>query len=106
MDNAATYLPEGSRVEVSWEVTATEVLVQVHDHGPGIPEDGVKRLFTHFDRVEGSRIRSGRVGTDLGLFLGRQLAQATVRDVELVATGSEGSTSRFRLPAPATSLLR
>jgi signal transduction histidine kinase len=48
-------------------------------------------------------MRAGRVGTGLGLYLGRQMAEAMDGDLDLEETGSEGSTFRARLPlAPTT----
>ena len=41
---------------------------------------------------------SGRVGTGLGLFLGRSLAQAMGGELDLESTSAEGSTFRMRLP--------
>jgi signal transduction histidine kinase len=73
-------------------------VIRVHDRGPGIPEEGLERLFTRFGRVPGSPIRSGRVGTGLGLYLSRQLAEAMAGSLVLEATGPEGSTFALRLP--------
>lgn len=98
LDNAAKYSPEGSPIEVGWEVVAPEVRVRVRDYGPGIPADGRDRLFSRFGRIAGSRIRSGRVGTGLGLFLARQLACAMSGELDLESTGPQGTIFCLRLP--------
>ena len=98
LDNAAKYSPEGSRIDVSWEAVRSEALVLVHDHGPGIPADGRAQLFTRFGRVSSSPIRKGRMGTGLGLHLGRQLARAMAGELDLRDTGPQGSTFCLRLP--------
>jgi signal transduction histidine kinase len=98
LDNAAKYSPEGSTIEVTWEGTATEAVVYIRDQGLGIPDEGRQRLFTRFGRISGSRIRAGRVGTGLGLFLGRELARVMGGDLALEATGPQGSTFSLRLP--------
>jgi len=72
--------------------------VRVRDYGTGIPDEARERLFTRFGRVPGSRIRAGRTGTGLGLFLGRQLAEAMHGDLELESTSPDGTTFRLRLP--------
>jgi signal transduction histidine kinase len=64
-----------------------------------VPEAGREQLFTRFGRVPGSKIRASRVGTGLGLYLGRQLAQAMGGDLELEDTGPAGTTFRLRLLA-------
>ena len=77
------------------------VVVRVVDVGSGVPEAGRDQLFTQFGRIAGSRIRAGRVGTGLGLYLSRGLAEAMGGDLTLEQTGSAGSTFRLRLPAAA-----
>jgi len=101
-DNAAKYSEEGSRFEVSWSLEGDSVVIRVRDEGSGIPEDGRAQLFTRFGRVAGSRIRSGHVGTGLGLYLGRRLAGAMGGDLSLESSGRTGSVFCLRLPA-ATS---
>ena len=98
LDNAAKYSPEGAPISVDWVVEAGMVAVRVRDYGTGIAEEARERLFTRFGRVPGSRIRAGRTGTGLGLFLGRQLADAMRGDLELELTSPEGTTFRLRLP--------
>jgi PAS domain S-box-containing protein len=102
LDNAAKYSPEGSPIAVDWEVVGKMVVVRVVDRGPGVPEQGRDRLFTQFGRMQGSRIRAGRVGTGLGLHISRGLVEAMGGDLVLETTGPEGSTFRLRLPRVPT----
>ncbi len=98
LDNAAKYSPEGSPIEVDWNVVAPEARIRVRDYGPGIPAEGRQRLFSRFGRISGSRIRAGRVGTGMGLFLARQLARAMAGELELEDTGPQGTIFCLRLP--------
>ncbi|MGH2343756.1 MAG: ATP-binding protein, partial [Chloroflexota bacterium] len=98
IDNAAKYSPEGSPIIVWWSVEDDWGVLRVVDRGPGIPAGARGQLFTRFGRVPGSRIRSGRVGTGLGLFLGRSLVQAMGGELDLESSSAEGSTFRLRLP--------
>ncbi|HEY8287318.1 MAG TPA: ATP-binding protein [Chloroflexota bacterium] len=98
IDNAAKYSPEGSPIIVWWCVEDDWGVLRVVDRGPGIPADARGQLFTRFGRVPGSRIRAGRVGTGLGLFLGRSLVQAMGGELDVESSSSEGSTFRLRLP--------
>ena len=98
LDNAAKYSLEGSPIEVRWAREDGQAIIRVRDHGPGIPAEGRDILFTRFGRVPGSRMRAGHVGTGLGLYLGRQYAQAMGGTLELESTASDGSTFCLRLP--------
>jgi PAS domain S-box-containing protein len=98
VDNALKYSPEDSRVEVQWEASGDMVLVRVRNFGQGIPKEGRAMLFTRFGRVPGSAIRAGRVGTGLGLFIGRRLARAMGGDLDLESTGPGGTTFLLTLP--------
>jgi signal transduction histidine kinase len=97
LDNAAKYSPDGSPIEVRWLAEDGMAVVRVRDQGPGIPEAGRGVLFTRFGRVPGSRMRAGRVGTGLGLYLGRAYAQAMGGKLDLESTGENGSTFCLRL---------
>ncbi len=98
MDNAAKYSPEGSPIAVAWAREGREAAVRVRDWGSGIPPLGREQLFSRFGRMPGSRTRAGRVGTGLGLHLGRQIAEAMGGSLELEETSPAGSIFRLRLP--------
>jgi signal transduction histidine kinase len=66
--NAIRYAPEGTTVDI--DLRATEGLAQicVRDHGPGVPESALPRIFDAFYRVEEDRDRaSGGVGLGLAI---------------------------------------
>ena len=99
LDNAAKYSPDGCPIVVTSTCESGMGVVRVRDFGSGIPDDGRSRLFTRFGRVLGSRMREGRVGTGLGLYLSRQLAEAMNGSLELESTGPDGSVFKLSLPS-------
>ena len=99
LDNAAKYSPEGSPVWLTWEREADTIAIRVRDSGRGMPEQERERLFTRFGRLPGSQTRAGRVGTGLGLYLSRHLAEAMGGSLDLEASDAGGSTFRLQLPA-------
>ena len=69
--NAIRYSPKGTTVEVTLARHDGKAVVEVRDHGPGVPEDALPRLFDPFYRVESDRNRvSGGIG--LGLSIARR----------------------------------
>jgi two-component system sensor histidine kinase CpxA len=72
--NAIRYAPPASAVEVSLARRNGTAVVNVRDHGPGVPEDALPRLFDAFYRVDNDRNRaSGGIG--LGLSIARRALQ-------------------------------
>lgn len=74
LENASHYAPKESVVELSAIVddSAKNILLGVHDRGPGIPDTDLPRIFERFYRVEQSRARNPG-GTGLGLAIVKHL---------------------------------
>jgi len=69
--NAIRHAPPETSVEVRLARNNGHALIDVRDHGPGVPEDTLPRLFDPFYRVETDRNRtSGGIG--LGLSIARR----------------------------------
>jgi two-component system sensor histidine kinase CpxA len=69
--NAIRYSPRDTAVEVRLARNNGRALVDIRDHGPGVPEETLPRLFDAFYRVESDRNRlSGGIG--LGLSIARR----------------------------------
>ncbi len=88
LDNAAKWSPPGGKVEVV--VRAGEVTVR--DHGPGIDEEDLPRVFDRFYRSTSAR---GMPGSGLGLAIVRQVAEAHGGGVK--AEPAEGGGTRMTL---------
>ncbi len=79
--NAIRYSPPETSVEVSLARNNGSAVLDVRDHGPGVPDEALPRLFDAFYRVDSDRNRtSGGVG--LGLSIARravELHKGTIR---------------------------
>ncbi|MEO8592198.1 MAG: ATP-binding protein [Candidatus Solibacter sp.] len=72
--NAIRYAPRETTVEVKLTRTPLAAIVEIRDHGPGVPEDALPRIFDPFYRVEPDRNRiSGGIG--LGLSIARRAVE-------------------------------
>ena len=69
--NTIRYAPRQTAVEVSLARNNGKAVLDVRDHGPGVPDEALPRLFDAFYRVESDRARSsGDIG--LGLSIARR----------------------------------
>ncbi len=84
-------------LEVSILRRDAQLVVEVHDHGRGIPEYLMPRLFEPFEQAtEG---RSAADGVGLGLAISRQLAHANGGELDVLEEQSQGACFRLALPA-------
>jgi two-component system phosphate regulon sensor histidine kinase PhoR len=74
LENAINYSPEGGDIRITTSRSDDAVEVSVVDHGPGIPETEIHRIFERFYRVDRSRTRDPG-GTGLGLSIVRHLVE-------------------------------
>ncbi|MDC3011765.1 HAMP domain-containing histidine kinase, partial [Synechococcus sp. AH-736-G21] len=74
LDNALRYSPEDSSVDVSVRQSGGWWLLSIRDHGTGLSETDLTRMFQRFYRGDPSRARSNRSGSGLGLAIVQQIA--------------------------------
>jgi len=98
LENASNYSPEGGVIDVSASRTDSWVDIVVADHGPGIPEPDLSRIFERFYRVDRSRSRDPG-GTGLGLSIVRHLVELLGGRVSAANRPGGGAVFTVRLPA-------
>lgn len=69
--NAIRYSPNDSSVNLKLADEEGLVMIAIRDHGPGVPEDSLKRIFDPFYRVSDSR-ETANGGVGLGLSIARR----------------------------------
>jgi len=72
IDNAISFSPDGGTVHVSALVGGGLVRVSVEDHGPGIPDDDLERIFDRFYTERPVEHGFGK-NSGLGLAIARQI---------------------------------
>jgi signal transduction histidine kinase len=96
LDNALRVAPADTAISIAVTEREGRVAVEVHDAGPGVPDEERQRIFERFRRGSG---RAGEGGFGLGLAIGRELALRMEGDLQLVATTTaQGATFRLSLP--------
>lgn len=78
--------------------SATPVVIEVADDGPGMPPRAVENLFRPF----AGSARAG--GTGLGLAIAREVMRAHGGDIELKRTGADGTVFCLTLPGAAAPM--
>jgi two-component system OmpR family sensor kinase len=98
MRNAVVHTPEGTPIEVAVTPRDGRVVLEVRDHGPGLPTTDPETLFERFWRAEKGRAR-GRAGAGLGLAIVAGLVAA--HDGKVTAENAVGGGARFVVVLPA-----
>jgi two-component system OmpR family sensor kinase len=100
--NAAQHTPRGTPTQIAvgraGDDGGGDVVLEVRDHGPGIPEQDVERVFERFYRVDTSRARTSG-GSGLGLAIVAAVTAAHGGTVRVLPTEGGGTTVRLSLPA-------
>lgn len=102
LDNARKY--GCGEIEVETRLENGEIVIDVADRGPGIPESERERLKRPFTRLENARTNA--TGTGLGLAIVERVAGLHQGKFELLPRDGGGLIARLRLPlvtAPATT---
>jgi len=95
VDNAVRYSPTASRVEVRVRQQSGEVVLEVDDAGPGIPDAERERVFDRFYR----RADAAGAGSGLGLAIVRSVASAHAATVRLGPSTLGGLSVSVSFPA-------
>jgi two-component system OmpR family sensor kinase len=100
--NALRYTPEGSPIELAVGVRTSEdgrrhSVIEVRDHGPGVPEEEAARIFERFYRADTSRTRETG-GSGLGLAIVAAIVGSHSGTVQATRTDGGGATLVVSLP--------
>ncbi len=101
--NAVIHTPPGTPIEISVRHDGDRAVLEVRDHGPGLPADAGDHVFDRFWRTEGGRSR-GPGGSGLGLAIVKPIVQAHHGEVRACNAPDGGAIFRVTLPAPAPAV--
>jgi len=94
LENARKY--GGTEITVETRAENDEILIEVLDRGPGIPEGEIERMKRPFTRLENARTNA--TGTGLGLAIVERIARLHGGRLELLPRAGGGLIARLCLP--------
>jgi two-component system, OmpR family, phosphate regulon sensor histidine kinase PhoR len=97
LDNAIKYSELGSTIEVHAAKRNREVFISIRDHGIGIANEHIPRLFERFYRIDKARSRK-LGGTGLGLAIVKHIIQAHNGKITVESSPGKGSTFTLNFP--------
>ena len=100
LGNAIKYTPEDGDVNVSVDLTATELNIEVRDSGIGISEEDQAHVFEKFYRANDPRL-GDITGSGLGLALAHEIIRLHGGELTVESELNEGSLFRVTLPISA-----
>jgi two-component system OmpR family sensor kinase len=95
--NALVHTPTGTPIEVSLFAEPQRAVIEVVDHGFGIPEGQAEKIFERFHRAN-PELSGDRGGSGLGLSIAAAVAAAHRGSVRVLPTPGGGATFRVELP--------
>jgi two-component system, OmpR family, sensor kinase len=101
--NAVIHTPAETAIEISLRPEGDRAVLEVRDHGPGLPADAGDRVFDRFWRTEGGRSR-GPGGSGLGLAIVKAIVQAHHGEVHAGNASDGGAVFRVTLPIRSESV--
>ena len=97
LENAVKYGGDPPIVRIDLNIDGNDAVLEVKDNGGGVPEEDLELIFGRFFR-SGDEMTRTTGGTGLGLYLVQQIVAAHLGEVEVAATGPEGSIFRVNIP--------
>jgi len=96
LTNAIKYSPEGRPVEVRLSRQEDWLVIEIEDHGPGIPRELLPQLFDRYFRVHSPKKVEG---TGLGLSIVKSIVEAHGGSVDVKTEAGKGTLFTLRFPA-------
>jgi two-component system, OmpR family, sensor kinase len=97
--NAVVHTPAGTPIDVNLSPRDGHAVIDVVDHGPGIPAGQTDRIFERFHRADPGRSRD-QGGSGLGLSIASAIVTAHGGSISVRETPGGGATFSIDLPRP------
>ena len=98
VDNAAKFGPPGGTVELVSRRQSDDLIVEVADDGPGIPEADLAHIFDRFYRAEAGRGSRRATGAGLGLSIASTIVRGHGGEIAGSSQAGKGTVMTIRIP--------
>nr|WP_240731998.1 DUF4118 domain-containing protein [Geobacter sp. FeAm09] len=98
LENSLKYSPPTAPIEIAAKTSASWLVIEVADHGPGVPEKDLQRVFDKFYRIP---VPEGAGGTGLGLSICKGIVEAHGGSIRAENRPGGGLGIVLRLPLGA-----
>jgi two-component system, OmpR family, sensor histidine kinase ChvG len=104
IENALSFSPPDSKLEIAISSLSDELLIQISDQGPGVAEEQREAIFTRFYSHRPDNEKFGE-HSGLGLAIARNIAEGHDGRISVSdrADGTRGSCFEIGLPLPNTN---
>ena len=103
LSNAVKYSSPNPLIKVDVYLEVNTVIIQVTDHGVGIPEDELPKIFTRYFRASTS---GGIPGSGLGLSFVKQFVELHGGEVKIQSMKETGTTVMVQLPVKSKQKIK
>lgn len=94
--NAIKYTPGKGDIEISHEIKGQFLITHIKDHGMGMSEENIKKLFSKFYRIQTDKTADIK-GTGLGLFICKEIIERMNGQIWVKSKEGQGSIFSFSL---------
>jgi signal transduction histidine kinase len=98
VENASFYSPDTSTITVRVRRSLGHNVIEVEDHGYGIPKSDQAHIFQQFSRASNATLYKP-VGNGLGLYIAKNIIQSMKGDIQIKSTSEKGTTFVISLPS-------
>ena len=97
IDNATKFSHNNTAIKIETNLRNDKVFVSVKDHGIGIPQDSIKKIWDRFYKTDQSRGKDKR-GTGLGLAIVKEIINEHHEHINVISTEGVGTEFTFSIP--------
>lgn len=99
LDNAISFSPNDSTVTISLTRAAREIVVEVADHGPGVPIEARDQVFRRFQSIRPESEAFGK-HSGLGLAIARTIVEGHQGSITAESRNDQQAGARFVVKLP------